>query len=71
MVRIPVVCATYMFQCLLDQFDSVWRLCFHPDIKQTRQNLVTSLRGQSFVKFTAHLLMDRRKQYHDMSVTEY
>lgn len=66
---IPVACVTYVFQCLLDHFHCVWRLCFHPDIKQTRQNLVTSLQGQSFVKLTAHLVMDRRKQYNDMGLS--
>lgn len=72
MVCIPVACATYVFQCLLDHFDCVWRLCFHPDIKKTWQNPVTSLQGQPFVKFTAHLVMGRKKQHNDMgSVKEY
>ena len=59
---------TYSFQGLLDHLHSVRTLWFYPDIKQTRQYLVTGFLCQFSIKFTSDLLICKIKIHNVINI---
>lgn len=59
---------TYSFQGLLDHLHSIRTLWFYPDIKQTRQYLVTGFLCQFSIKFTSDLLICKIKIHNVINI---